>query len=158
VIELALRVLFSLAIVVGLLLLVARFAGRRFRGKPGSVVQVLHRQQLSRGSSVAVVTVSGRVLVLGMTEHQVTLLSELDPVELEEAGELLGTTPEPMPVPVPQTPRPATGSHRANVPADVPTENPAGVPGPVPGALAGSVLSPQTWRQALAAVSGQRSS
>jgi len=48
------------------------------------VVRVLHRQPLTRGSGVAVVEVAGRMLVLGTTEQQVSLLTELDPFELEE--------------------------------------------------------------------------
>lgn len=82
--DLTLRLIASLAVVVGLLLLLARLVGRRFSGRPGAAVQVLHRQPLSRTSSVAVVTVGSRVLVLGTTDHQVQLLTELDPEELED--------------------------------------------------------------------------
>src|ERR1044071_5744180 len=81
--ELTIRLIVSLAIVVGLLLLLARFGARRFRGSSGSLVHVVHRQPLSRTSSVAVVTVGSRVLVLGTTEHQVSVLTELAPDELE---------------------------------------------------------------------------
>ncbi len=82
--ELVVRLVFSLAVVVGMLLLLARFSAKRFRGSAGSLVRVVHRQPLSRTSAVAVVTVGSRVLVLGTTEQQVQLLTELD---LEEIGE-----------------------------------------------------------------------
>ena len=91
---LVVRLVCSLAVVLGLLLLIARFAGRRFQGRAGAPVQVLHRQPLSRGSSVAVVTVGTRVLVLGITEQQVTLLTELEPDEIElDVIEPVETTP-----------------------------------------------------------------
>jgi len=131
--ELALRLVGSLALVVGLLLLVARLVNRRLKAPAGAAVQVVHRQALGRGQGVAVVSVGTRVLVLGTTEHQVTLLAEVEPdevgLDLIDAGDLAPAA-EPDRVP---------GAHRA-------------------GALAGSVLSPQTWKDAMAAVSGRRAS
>ena len=129
--ELTVRLVASLAIVVGLLLLMARFGARKFRGQSGALVHVVHRQPLSRTSSVAVVTVGTRVLVLGTTEHQVSILTELDPeeigkVDLEPLDELpaLQTTP--------RSDKPMLADPLADA----------------RGPLAGSVLSPQTWRQA----------
>ena len=55
--ELIIRLVASLAVVVGLMLLLARFMGKRYGGRAGAPVQVLHRQPLSRSSSVAVITV-----------------------------------------------------------------------------------------------------
>jgi flagellar protein FliO/FliZ len=82
-VELVVRLVFSLTVVVGLLLGLARLSAKRFRGSSGALVQVVHRQQLSRGSSLSVVTIGSRVLVLGTTEQQVQLLTELDPEELD---------------------------------------------------------------------------
>lgn len=124
--ELTLRLIFSLAVVVGLLLLLAHFAGKRFKSGAGSLVQVVHRQALSRTSAVTVVTVGSKVLVLGSTEQSVTVLTELDPEELvteEEVAEALLA--------------PSTDA-RATAPD---------------GVLAGSLLSPATWKQTLAAFS-----
>lgn len=81
-VELVVRLVLSLGIVLGLLVLVARVGAKRFRGSSGSMVHVVHRQALSRSSAIAVVTVGSRVLVLGTTEQQVQLLTELDPEEL----------------------------------------------------------------------------
>lgn len=131
---LAIRLVFSLAVVVGLLLLLARFAGRRFQGRTGAAIQVLHRQPLSRGSGVAVVTVGDRVLVLGTTEHQVSLLTELEPDELDLTLEHVPAAEEPRVRAVP--------THRD---ASQRTKD---------GPLAGSVLSPETWRQALRVARG----
>jgi flagellar protein FliO/FliZ len=124
---LVVRLVCSLALVLGLLLLIARFAGRRFQGRAGAPVQVLHRQPITRGSSVAVVTVGTRILVLGTTEQQVTLLTELEPDEIE--------------------------LEVADLPQDdaVPTDRPKGPATGATGPLSGSLLSPQTWKQALAA-------
>ncbi|SEB88921.1 flagellar protein FliO/FliZ [Nocardioides exalbidus] len=162
--ELTVRLVVSLAIVVGLMLLLARLAGKRYGARAGAPVQVLHRQALSRSASVAVVTVGGRVLVLGTTDQQVSLLTELDPdeLELEELDDLVtaDTAPDAA-VPVedaPALPAPTLaptlatrGSHRAT-PAPRRTTTPDRTS--EGGALAGSILSGQTWRQAIAAATG----
>lgn len=129
--ELAFRLVGSLALVVGLLLLIARTVNRRFKAPAGAAIQVVQRQALGRGQGVAVVSVGTRILVLGTTEQQVTLLAEVEP---DEIGLDL-TPPEP-----------------GDEPLDVP---PAGS---ASGALSGSVLSPQTWKDAMAAVTGKRAS
>lgn len=82
-VELAVRLVFSLAIVVGLLLLTVKVGARKFRPRNGAAVRIVHRQALSRGSAVAVVEVGNRVLVLGTTEHQINVLAELEEGELE---------------------------------------------------------------------------
>jgi flagellar protein FliO/FliZ len=179
--ELTIRLVASLAVVVGLMLLLARFVGKRYGARAGAPVQVLHRQPLSRGSGVAVVAVGSRVLVIGTTDHQVSLLAELDPDELDvlddvdvldgvdglvtgtddraDALAAAGTGVRP-PVPTPLRPAPAAraaarasapGSHRASHRAAAPRRAADA------GGLAGSVLSPQTWRQALAAATGKAS-
>ena len=131
--ELTLRLVASLAIVVGLLLLMARFGARKFRGQSGALVHVVHRQPLSRTSSVAVVTVGTRVLVLGTTEHQVSILTELDPEEIGEVDlEALDEEALPTPATAPRSDKPMLADPLADA----------------RGPLAGSVLSPQTWRQA----------
>ncbi|QCX28599.1 flagellar biosynthetic protein FliO [Nocardioides jishulii] len=152
--ELTLRLIFSLAVVVGLLLLLARFGARRFSGGAGSLVNVVHRQPLSRTSAVAVVTVGSRVLVLGTTEQQVSVLAELDPEELvteEQVAEALAV--------------PTSGSTDASdtAGAEAPTASLPATQALTPpkhlgnqpgfGGLNGSVLSPSTWKQALAALS-----
>lgn len=137
---LLLRLLGSLAVVVGLLLLIARFAGRRFRTTNDAPIQVVHRQALGRGQGVAVVAVGTRVLVLGTTEQQVTLLAEVEPDEvgLDLAADDPGVVPEGDGSPVAA---PAATAARADQ-----------------GPLAGSLLSAQTWKQTFAAVSGKRAS
>ena len=57
-------------------------AGRRGTRRRSLPMEVIARHGLSRSSSVAVVRLGERALVLGVTEHQVTLLTEVDPAEL----------------------------------------------------------------------------
>lgn len=137
--ELGIRLVGSLAVVVGLLILVARLVNRRFKPAAGAPVRVVHRQPLTRGSGVAVVAVGTRVLVLGTTEQQVTLLAEVEPDEIgldeeydDEPADDAGISPRP---------RPAAWTTR---------------PTSADGRLAGSLLSIDTWRQTLAAFSGSR--
>ena len=121
--ELAIRVVLSLAVVLGLLWFVARTSSRRFGGPARSTVRIIARQPLARAASLAVVEVGERVLVVGVSENGVSLLTEMDPSELP-APEVVD---EPVPADKPGT-APAVSSN-----------------GPV---LKGSVLSAQTWRQA----------
>jgi len=54
-------------------------------GRRKAPVEVLARHGLSRGASVTVVRLGGRGLVLGVTDQHVTLLTEIDPAELDAA-------------------------------------------------------------------------
>src|SRR3954454_20384929 len=83
-IELTVRLVFSLSVVLGLLFLCARLAGRRFKSRHDALVQLVHRQPIGRHASVSVVNVGGRILVLGTTDQEVRLLTELDPAEIAE--------------------------------------------------------------------------
>ena len=90
---LVVRVVVSLGVVLALMAGAA--AVLRRNGVPGrraslgrrstAKVEVLARHGLGRSSSVAVVRVGERAFVLGVTEQQVTLLTEADPAQLIEA-------------------------------------------------------------------------
>jgi flagellar biogenesis protein FliO len=86
------RLAFSLALVLGLMVLAARLLRRRQLGlggarpRPQLPLQVLARHGLSRTASVSVVQVGEHVLVLGVTESSVEVLRELDPAELSYAA------------------------------------------------------------------------
>ncbi|WP_248580329.1 flagellar biosynthetic protein FliO [Nocardioides sp. InS609-2] len=123
--ELVVRLVFSLAVVVGLLLLLARFGAKRFNSGTNAPIKVLHRQSLSRNGSVALISVGGRVLVLGTTDQQVSLLTELDPDEID--------VPEPTSIFRPKSGEVDVVSTSLDQPK---------------AAVNGSILSPQTWRQA----------
>jgi flagellar protein FliO/FliZ len=92
------RLVLSLATVLALMVFLARFlrnrqlgigigigagAGATQRRRKALLLEVVTRQGLSRGSSLAVVRVSGQLLLLGVTESNVSVLRELE--ELDEA-------------------------------------------------------------------------
>ena len=98
------RLVLSLAAVLTLMLLLARYLRHRQQGsgfgkattqgrRQPLPLQVLTRQGLSRGSSVAVVRVSGQLLLLGVTESTVSLLGELqdDEPDLAPPAQLAST-------------------------------------------------------------------
>ena len=58
-------------------------AGKRGMRRRNLPMEVIARHGLSRGSSLAIVRLGERALVLGVTEHQITLLTEVDPAELD---------------------------------------------------------------------------
>lgn len=155
--ELAIRLVFSLAVVVGLLMLLAKFGSRRFKGSKDALIQVVHRQHLSRGTAVSVVSVGSKVLVLGTTEHQVRVLTELDPDDVAEYltpeltdAEILALTADPDADPADTPPATDLAARTKAVLRRPTTVAPDG-------ALSGSVLSPGTWRQALAAATRRAS-
>ena len=164
--ELLLRLIASLAVVIGLLLVLARLGAKRFSGSPDSLVRVIHRQPLSRTSSLAVVDVAGRILVLGATENQISLVTELDAVDLEQAS-ARALLPSPRAA--------LDDAESAEHPAEA-AEAALAAGGSAPTAiraarattaarradrsarvspLSGSVLSPATWQAARAAVTGR---
>jgi flagellar protein FliO/FliZ len=80
------RLLVSLVVVFGLMALAGRVVRRRGLAGSGSAatsrIEVLARQGLGRTSSVQLVRVAGRTLVLGVTEQSVQVLGEADPLLL----------------------------------------------------------------------------
>jgi flagellar protein FliO/FliZ len=133
--ELVLRVTFSLLVVFGLLWGLARLVRRGGVGRGGAGrVAVLHRTSLTRGSWVTVVRVADRALVLGVTDTHVSLLSETDLDAFE-------SVPKAAPDDTPDAP--------AVRPDDVlPPAHPFVLPHHG-GKLDGSVLSPRTWSSTL---------
>lgn len=84
---LALRMVISLALVLGLLVWLARHAARRGLGgaaTTGYDIEVLARRQLSRSASVQVVRVGDRTLVLGVGDSGVRVLTQVPTAEVEE--------------------------------------------------------------------------
>jgi flagellar biogenesis protein FliO len=87
-VELLLRLGFSLAIIVGILFVVAKVARKqggnlRLPGLGGlggrsKSIRVIDRQTLSRNASVAVVQIGARTMAVGITEHGIQTLAEGD--------------------------------------------------------------------------------
>lgn len=125
-IKIGLQIVFSLAVVFGMMWLLARLAKRPLTGGRGGAVSVVARQQLTRTASVAVVRVADRALIVGVTESQVSLLGE---TELEAVEE------------------PAAPAEQRD-----PVLSPGATAMPVQGGLTGSALSPRTWAAAVNAL------
>jgi flagellar protein FliO/FliZ len=125
------RLVLSLVMIAGLLWMAARIAGRRGLGAAAGAVEVLARQPLSRTSAVCVVRVADRVLILGSSEQQVTLLGETD---LETIGS--------------STPAARAAAQVAQTTLTTARPSLVGA-GAVNGMVSGSVLDPTQWRAAL---------
>jgi flagellar protein FliO/FliZ len=125
------RLVLSLAFVAGVLLFASRIAKKRGLGGATDVIEVVARQRMGRASTVSVLRVAGRVLVVGSTEAQVTLLAEVEDDELETAL-LARRTPQAVEV----------GEDGQPVTAALPAVRTAVG---ARGGLAGSVLDRGTW-------------
>ena len=101
------RLAISMVVVLGLLALASRVIRRRSgmggtsasgRRTTRTQIEVVARQQLSRGSALAVVRTGDRVLVLGVTDTSVTLLRDGEaPAEIPapDTGQHAGPNAEP---------------------------------------------------------------
>ena len=146
----ALRVLLSLAAVVGLLWFLQRRISKGTRStRSTKLVNVVTRQSLAQKASVVVIDMEGKRFLLGVTEHSVTVLdaTELPVIDTAAAFESalaeVEATPTPRksvatPIPFPQQFDPRTGLPRKL------------------GALDGSILSLSTWKRAAVALRSSR--
>ncbi len=157
------RMLLALVFVLGIMWALARWARKPMgAGKGEQVLTVLARQQINRTSSVTVLRVMDRALVLGVTEQGVRLLTETELAPIEEALAAEPTSSRSWP----KLRLPAGAAAASADPFDpagisespaLDGTNPTGVdlaksparPVAKRGSLDGSVLSPNTWRQVL---------
>lgn len=148
---LALRVILALGAVVGVLWFVQkRVSGYQTRTRTGDPLTVVARRGIGAKASVVVLDTGGKRFILGVTEHTVNVLHTDD-------------APEPAEAPAADTAvsAKAFGSTLARVAAGSPA-SPEKTPGSPLGQLrrvelassplAGSLLSPETWKRAAAAV------
>jgi flagellar protein FliO/FliZ len=149
------RLLLSLAVVLGLMWLIARRMRRSGgRAKNGKLIEVLSRQQLTKASSVAVIRILDQALIVGVSDGQVAVLGQSD---LDAVQEVLDAEPARPARPVRTTARvagrtapapPARTSGAARRQAAL-----AGLEtDPRSGRLSGSALSLSTWRQSVDAL------
>jgi flagellar protein FliO/FliZ len=89
------RLIFSLAIVMGLMWAAATVLRKRgvvtgsARRGSGAEIELIARRSMGRNASIAVIKVGDRTMVVGVTDHQITKLddTELAVIDLtEEAG------------------------------------------------------------------------
>jgi flagellar protein FliO/FliZ len=177
-VELVIRVVLSLGVVLGLFWMVARTGSRRLGGRDRALLRVRSRQSLSRSSSLAVVEVGSRVLVVGVGDGGIRLLTELDPADLESPVADAVVAPYPVGTGTSgATPYPDYAGAYADdfaagyaAYAGAPVED-CPVPGPVgplpvtaaaitsprraSGAVGGSLLDKAVWRAAWASATGR---
>lgn len=135
---LALRVVLSLAVVLGLLWIVQRRLGRKARkNNTGDLVTVVTRRGISQKASVVVVDVEGMRYLLGVTEQTVNVLGTSEaPIARAEVNDRAG----------------AAEFAKSMSAASIDKADLAVITGRRPslasGALGGSILSPLVWKQA----------
>jgi flagellar protein FliO/FliZ len=100
------RMLLALGLVLGLLWLFSKFGrgrvakgrGRWMPGADAGRIEVMDRRSLGRHSSIAVVRAAGRIVVVGQTPQQISVLLDADPepgVPTGDAGRHDATTGSP---------------------------------------------------------------
>ena len=84
------RLIFSLAVVIGLMWAAANVLRKRgFAGlgnkrtARGPLVELVARRPLGRNASIAIVRIGERSMVVGVTDHQVTNLGEVEVDEID---------------------------------------------------------------------------
>ncbi|MCP2032939.1 flagellar protein FliO/FliZ [Okibacterium sp. HSC-33S16] len=145
----ALRVILSLAAVLGLLWYAQRRLTRgKSRSKAAELVTVVGRQGIGLKASVVVVDVDGKRFLLGVTEHAVNVLHSDDVPALETATTAEVTSESP-------------AKSFANTLAEVTDISGAATAPTAPlrprkhqpsVQASGSILSPSTWKQTAAAL------
>jgi flagellar protein FliO/FliZ len=97
---LALRVVVSLAAVFGGLWFAHRWLTK---GRPGAVraksIGVIARQGLGAKAGIAIVDAGGRRYLLGVTEHQITVLDRLGTAEVDGTQRIAVLSTAPVPIP-----------------------------------------------------------
>lgn len=140
----ALRVVLSLAVVLGLLWVLQRRLSRGSGGRAANIVTVVGRQGLGQKASVVVVDVDGRRFVLGVTEQSISVLHDSEPVPAT-APAAVATLPVGSATAFDRTLRAATEDDAPEPPlAFRPRRDRS------PSRLSGSILSPSTWQQTAA--------
>jgi flagellar biogenesis protein FliO len=93
------RMLLALGLVLGLLWLFSKFGrgrvakgrGRWLPGADGGRIEVIDRRSLGRHSSIAVVRAAGRIVVVGQTPQQISVLLDTDPEPDARGGQAGGS-------------------------------------------------------------------
>jgi flagellar protein FliO/FliZ len=146
----ALRVLLSLAAVVGLLWFLQRRITKGTRStRATKLVNVVTRQPLAQKASVVVIDVEGKRFLLGVTENSVTVLDSTELAVMDSAATFESALAEAESAPS------ARKSAATPIPFPQQFDPRTGLPRRV-GALDGSILSPSTWKRAAVALRSSR--
>ena len=74
----------------------ANGGGRGGKARSATLLDIVARKPLGRNAQLAVVRAGNKTLVLGITEHQITMLSESDAGWLDEPNDFEGFETEPL--------------------------------------------------------------
>ncbi|MGE5620314.1 MAG: flagellar biosynthetic protein FliO [Sphingomonadaceae bacterium] len=85
--DVAVKTAMVLALLYGVLWLFRRYYGKAGVVRRGPSILVVQSAQLGPGRSLHLIGVGGRVLLVGSTSQQVSLLAELDGAEIGAGGE-----------------------------------------------------------------------
>ncbi|GEP25411.1 flagellar biosynthetic protein FliO [Cryobacterium levicorallinum] len=167
----ALRVVLSLGVVFGLLWYLQRRLVKGGRAKlSANLVTVVGRANVGQKASVVVVDVDGQRLILGVTEHAVSVLHG-SPASIDDAGEAdaVATLTDTTTVPAQSSAQASAAIFARSLDSAASDDTLAptlafrprrkGTPAPKttpPSRLAGSILSPATWTQTAAALRNGR--
>jgi flagellar protein FliO/FliZ len=133
----AIRVIVSLGVVLGLLWFLQRRLTRGAKAKSsGSPVTIVAKQAISPKASVVVIDVEGMRLLLGVTEHAVSVLQSGEAPQKPASAEVFADS-----LTKAANGQPAT-ARSTGLLTDFGLGGKTGR-----GALAGSILSPDTWKQ-----------
>lgn len=149
------RVAFSLAVVIGLMWVLAKFMrGKSAAQRSTGSLSVVTRMSVGRRSSIAVLAVGDRHLVVGVTDEHINLLADLPAPQdvIEVVADARRTT-----IDLATTPIALAGSANELLAIDAGSSlSTAGTTAGVTsvditaktsGPLTGSILSPTTWKQ-----------
>ena len=96
-----LRLLLSLAVVIGLMWAAATVLKKRGFAPAGNrraaksvQIEMLAKRGMGRNTSIAVVRVGDRSMVVGITDHQVTKLDDADIEDIDFEEDAIGTAPQ----------------------------------------------------------------
>ncbi len=127
------QVVLALGIVLALMWLLARAIRGTGLARGAGMIELLARAPMTKGSAVTVVRVADRVLILGVTETQITVLTEADLAQVRAA---VATSAE--------------GTDGVSNGRRISRQRSLGLRETGAGPLAGSVLSLESWRRVFA--------
>lgn len=141
---LALRVIFSLGVVLAVLWFVQRRYARAtgLRGKAADPISVVSRRGIGQKAAIVVVDMGGKRFMLGVTDQAVNVLHSEDAPAAEPATETAAQA-------FSRTLAAVPGGEAVNDPATPRRHRKA----QAPGLLEGSILLPSTWARAGQALS-----
>lgn len=142
-----LRVIVSLGVVLGVIWYAHRLINSKKPAKKNAVT-ILGKQGLAAKASVVVIEAEGVRFVLGVTEHNVSVLHSSEPLPQEATGEAFA---EVLAINAGNSAS-STESKSESEPDSEPTPKHKAVRTGTPALVAGSVLSAETWKRTYAAL------